>query len=174
MELEEYIKNHPEFNKLRKDFTKFLKKKNLEYSLDFSDCRFEKDGIHFEVKIYTKKKEKNKKKLLKMTWREFLENYDFSNWELGFINMNVDKMYDNKCIIKKFNTKDILYNSNIHIDFEKHIIDTGILTEIIDFENVIDFYIVFSWDYKKMSYVTWCKCFFTLGEAEKFVKGDII
>ncbi|HPB34257.1 MAG TPA: hypothetical protein PLW61_05795 [Caldisericia bacterium] len=80
----------------------------------------------------------------KKTWREFLENYDFSNWELGFIDINVDKMYDDKCIIKKFNT------------------------------NVIDFYIVFSWDYRKMRYVAWCECFFSLEEAEKFVKGDII
>ncbi|GEM_PF-6491416 len=110
----------------------------------------------------------------KMTWREFLENFDFSNWQLNcFLNKNTDIIGD-KYIIKKFNTNNIINNSNLNIDFEKHIIDTDIPTEIIDFENVIDFYIIFFWNDRFMGYEAWCECFFSLEEAEKFVKGDII
>lgn len=172
MELEEYIKNHPEFNKLRKDFTKFLKKKNLEYSLDFSDCRFEKDDIHFEVKIYTKKKEKKKKKLLKMTLKEFLNFFDLSN--LGgfqiYIDENAEQHYKDT-FIRHYTFKDFLYANKIDYDSDRHIVklESGDI-KIIDWNPKFEFYIIFIWDEEKEMYKSYNHCFFEKEDAENFIK----
>lgn len=144
MELEEYIKNHPEFNKLRKDFTKFLKKKNLECSLDF-DYRFEKDGIYFEVKVYIKKKEKNKKKLLKKTSKEFLNFFDFNNLEDFhlFFDKNGELHYKDT-FIKHSLLNDFLYTYNIDFNLDRYIVKLESNdAEIIDWKPKFEFCIIF-------------------------------
>jgi len=103
----------------------------------------------------------------KMTWREFLENCDFSSWELGIYKESTSPIPKFK--IKKYDIEDFLNHQNVKYNSNTHIVEFVEQVEILDWEKNIEFYIVYQLDYSTRSFTAHSKCFFNLKDAQDYI-----